>query len=86
MREIYKNEKGQAVAPETIKFGKEAFEKIDNTQIRWLGGAGIMINSRGTNIMIDPVLEGFDMPLLYKNPIAPQNVAGLDAYLVTHKK
>lgn len=84
MRKIYKNEKGQAVAPETIKFGKEAFEKIDNTQIRWLGGAGIMINSRGTNIMIDPVLEGFDMPLLYKNPIEPQDVASLDAYLVTH--
>lgn len=84
MRKIYKNENGQAVAPKTIHFGKEAFKKITNTQIRWLGGAGIMINSRGTNIMIDPVLEGFDMPLLYENPITPDEVASLDAYLVTH--
>lgn len=84
MKKIYKNKNGQAVAPQTIFFGKEAFKKIANTQIRWLGGAGIMINSRGTNIMIDPVLEGFDMPLLYENPINLDEVASLDAYLVTH--
>ena len=74
MRKIYKNENGQAVAPKTIHFGKEAFKKITNTQIRWLGGAGIMINSRGTNIMIDPVLEGFDIPLLYEVPILSKDV------------
>lgn len=28
MRKIYKNENGQAVAPKTIPFGKEAFKKI----------------------------------------------------------
>jgi L-ascorbate metabolism protein UlaG (beta-lactamase superfamily) len=84
MRKIIKNEKGQAVAPKSIYIDKNAFDKIDNTEIRWLGGAGIMINSRGTNIMIDPVLEGFDMDLLYENPIDVKDVVSLDGYLVTH--
>ena len=82
--EILKNEKGQAVAPQTRKFGQEAFEKMNATEIRWLGGAGIMMNSHGTNIMIDPLLEGFDMPLLIDMPILPENVSTLDALLVTH--
>lgn len=84
MRKIIKNEKGQAVAPQSVLFAKEAFQKISHTEIRWLGGAGIMINSHGTNIMIDPVLEGFDMPLLYENPIDVKDVPSLDGYLVTH--
>lgn len=78
------NEKGQAVAGKTNFFGKEAFEKIDHTQIRWLGNAGIMINSRGTNIMIDPLLEGFDMPLLIDMPILPKQIPSLDGVLITH--
>lgn len=81
---IIKNEKGQAVAGKTQYFSKEAFEKIDHTEIRWLGSASIMINSHGTNIMIDPLLEGFDMPLLIDMPILPQNIPSLDALLVTH--
>lgn len=81
---IKKNEKGQALAPKTIKFGKGAFEKNNNTEIRWLGNASIMINSRGTNIMIDPLLEGFDMPLLMDIPISSQDVPNLDGILITH--
>lgn len=81
---IIKNEKGQAVAPKTIQFGKEAFEKINHTEIRWMGSASIMINSRGTNIMIDPLLEGFDMPLLIDMPILPQDIPCLDGILITH--
>lgn len=81
---IRKNEKGQAVAPVSIPFGKEAFEKNAQTEIRWLGNASIMINSRGTNIMIDPLLEGFDMPLLFDMPILPQQIPSLDGVLVTH--
>lgn len=81
---IIKNEKGQAVAPTTIPFGKEAFEKINHTEIRWLGSASIMMNSHGTNIMIDPLLEGFDMPLLIDMPILPNQILSLDGILITH--
>ncbi len=78
------NEKGQAVAPAAQKVTSEAFEKIDHTEIRWLGNASMMINSRGTNIMIDPSLEGFDLPLLIEIPILPKDVPALDGLLITH--
>ena len=58
--EIIKNEKGQAVAPLTQPITKDNFNDDQKTSIYWLGGAGIMIHSHQTNIMIDPVLEGFD--------------------------
>jgi L-ascorbate metabolism protein UlaG (beta-lactamase superfamily) len=74
----------QARAPKTQKFGKEAFEIGEGTVIRWLGNAGALINSRGTNIMIDPVLSGFDMPLLIDLPITEEEIPGLDAILLTH--
>ena len=57
-------EKGQAYPSSIQRFGKEAFAKSNNTVIRWLGSAGFLINSRGTSIMVDPMLVGFDMPLL----------------------
>lgn len=74
----------QATPPATQSFGVEAFQKIDNTVIRWLGNAGFFINSQGTTIMVDPLLKGFDMPLLIDMPIAPENVPHLDAVLITH--
>lgn len=74
----------QATPPATQTFGAEAFRKIDHTEIRWLGNAGFFINSRGVNIMVDPLLLGFDMPLLITMPIAAENVPKLDAVLVTH--
>lgn len=86
-------EKGQAgsVAKEeqlnatsTIPFGTEAFNASSQTFLRWLGMAGYFINSRGTTMMIDPLLGGFDMPLLIDIPIAPKDVPRLDAVLVTH--
>lgn len=76
--------KKQAVAPKTKKFGEEAFEISDNTVIRWLGNAGVMINSRGTCIMIDPLLKGFDMNLLIDIPINIEDVPNLDGILITH--
>ena len=78
------NEKGQAVAPQTQFMSEAAFQPIDHTEIRWLGNASIFINSRGTCIMIDPLLEGFDMPLLYEMPILAKKVPNLDAVLITH--
>lgn len=78
------NEKGQAVAPKTIPLTKENFNKDDKTTVYWLGSAGIMIHSHDTNVMIDPVLEGFDMPLLYEVPIKSEEIPSLDALLITH--
>jgi L-ascorbate metabolism protein UlaG (beta-lactamase superfamily) len=46
--------------------------------------AGFLINSRGTTFMIDPLLEGYDMPLLRDFPIKPKEVPRLDAVFATH--
>ena len=83
---VEKNEKGQAVANPSVPVTEDAFLPIKNTTVRWLGSAGSMINTRGTIILIDPVLEGFDMPLIYEVPLAPKDVRKVDGYLVTHKK
>jgi hypothetical protein len=69
MFKINENEKGQAVAPKTKMMKEEVFQNNNSTEIYWLGSAGIMIHSHATNIMVDPVLEGFDIPLLYDVPI-----------------
>ncbi len=78
------NEKGQAMPERTEPIAREAFLEIPGTQIRWLGNAGAMINSRGTVLMIDPVLSGFDMPLLIDVPVTEAAVPHLDAILLTH--
>ena len=46
--------------------------------------AGFLINSRGTTLMIDPLLGGFDMPIMIEMPVATADVPHLDAVLVTH--
>ena len=74
----------QAKAPETQPFGAEAFNPSNKTTLRWLGMAGFFINSRGTTLMVDPLLKGFDMPVLIDFPIATEDVPRLDAILVTH--
>lgn len=78
------NQNGQAVAPKTIPMNKECFKKQEGTSIYWMESASLMMNSRGTNIMIDPLLEGFDLPLLIDMPILPCDIPSLDALLVTH--
>jgi L-ascorbate metabolism protein UlaG (beta-lactamase superfamily) len=79
-----KKKKFQAIAPLTVPFGTEAFGATKNTTVRWLGMAGFLVNSRGTTFMIDPLLEGYDMPLLMKFPILPEGVTQLDAIMATH--
>jgi L-ascorbate metabolism protein UlaG (beta-lactamase superfamily) len=74
----------QAQAPRTQPFDAEAFGPQDGTVLRWLGMAGFLLNSRGTTVMIDPLLGGFDMPVLIDYPIAAEAVPRLDAVLVTH--
>ena len=81
---IQLNEKGQALAPQTIKMTAEAFKKNEGVDIYWLGGGGAMINSHGTVIMIDPLLEGFDMPLLREAPMLIKEVPSVDGILITH--
>lgn len=76
--------KYQARAPKTQPFGAEAFKASHHTTLRWLGGAGFFINTRGTTLMVDPLLEGFDMPIMIDMPIMPKDVPHLDAVLVTH--
>jgi L-ascorbate metabolism protein UlaG (beta-lactamase superfamily) len=76
--------KYQAKPPKTQPFGAKAFDASKQTTIRWLGFAGFFVNSRGTTFMIDPLLEGFDMPILIDFPIEPKAVPRLDAVLVTH--
>lgn len=76
--------KPQAKAPATQPFGEEAFEASDRTTVRWLGMAGFLVNCRGTTLMIDPLLQGFDMPIMIDMPIAATEVPRLDAVLVTH--
>lgn len=76
--------KYQAIAPETQFFKEEAFLTLNHTEIRWLGNSSHLINSHGTCIMIDPLLKGFDMPLLRVAPIQPGDIPHLDAILITH--
>ena len=68
------NEKGQAVPEKVVPITGEAFETKSETEIYWLANAGALINSRGTTLMIDPVLSGFDMPLLINAPLAEKQV------------
>ena len=75
--------KYQAKAPPTQSFGAEAFDVSSKTTIRWLGMAGFLINSRGTTFMVDPLLQGFDMPVMIDFPIAAKDVPRLDAVFTT---
>lgn len=78
------NEKGQAVPEKVVPITEKAFEMKDGTEIYWLGNAGALINSRGTTFMIDPVLSGFDMPLLIDMPLTEDHIPHLDSVLLTH--
>lgn len=78
------NEKGQAVAPDTVKMTEKDFEDQGDTKVYWLGGGGAMINSHGTVVMIDPLLEGFDMPLLIDMVMDVDQVGHVDGIFVSH--
>ncbi len=76
--------KYQAKAPPTQPFDAAVFQPSSQTTLRWLGMAGYFINSRGTTLMVDPLLKGFDMPIMIDFPISTEQVPRLDAVLVTH--
>ena len=81
---IAAQKKYQAKPPATQPFDAKAFAPSDRTTVRWTGNAGFFVNSRGTTLMIDPLLQGFDMPIMIEMPILPKDVPRLDAVLVTH--
>lgn len=62
----------------------EDFKITDHTDVYWLGNGGAMINSRGTVILIDPLLKGFDMPIYTEAPVLPEEIPHADAVLITH--
>lgn len=81
------------VAKDTVYITGEAFAKIDHTEIYWLAGTGFMINSRGTILMIDPLLirsnttpmvceEGIEMVVDF--PLNANDVPKLDLLVYTH--
>ncbi len=77
-------DKGQAVPPETVAMQASAFENHNNVEITWLTNAGFLINDHGNCILIDPMLQGYDLPLLRKAPIAPADIPALKGIMITH--
>ena len=84
MSGFFINEKGQAQAAATVKLTKKDFEDNHHISVYWLGGGGAMINSFGTIIMIDPLLKGFDMPLLIDMVAKTEDIVKVDGYFVSH--
>ncbi|MFC5647705.1 MBL fold metallo-hydrolase [Paenibacillus solisilvae] len=83
----------QFIAPATKPITAEDFAGTDNTSIWWLSGAGFLINSRGTLIMIDPVLTmkpgspdicEIGHRMLVPLPIVATEVPRLDTILYSH--
>lgn len=60
--------------PKTQPFGADAFAASRQTTILWLCAASFFLNSRGTTLMVDPLLEGFDIPFVIDMPILPKQV------------
>lgn len=87
-------DKYQARPSATVPLTEQAFDKISGTEVYWLGAAGVLVNSRGTTIMMDPILttcpgdetrsEIGGMLLLAEPPIPANQVTKLDAVLYTH--
>lgn len=85
--------KQNAVAPATQPLESESFAKSTDTFVSWLSGAGFLINSRGTVVMIDPVISmekektdtvELGLRLSVPLPIEAKDVPRLDAVLYTH--
>lgn len=83
----------QAKAEDTIALPENYFEDNGETAVYWLSAAGVLINSHGFNVMIDPLLSIIsDDPaigetkekLMTAPPIMATEVKKLDAVLYTH--
>src|SRR5215213_2767322 len=86
-------EQYQAQAPETIPLPSNYYEDGKETAVYWLSASGVLVNSHGCTIMIDPLLSIMsDDPaigetaelLMTAPPIMATQVEKLDAVLYTH--
>lgn len=84
MNDFFINEKGQAQPASSVQLTEKDFECKDSVGIFWLGGGGAMINSFGTVILVDPLFNGFDMPLLVKSVADVNKIKHVDGYFVSH--
>ena len=50
-------EKYQAKAPDTLPLPPNYYEDGGETAVYWLSASGVLINSHGFNVMIDPLLS-----------------------------
>ena len=82
--QLFTSPRGQAMPGPTRPLTSADFGPRPDTAVTWLGSAGIFLNSRGSTLMVDPLLQDFDMPLLIQPPIRPRQVPRLDALLITH--
>lgn len=79
-------------AKETVEIPPSAFDERHDTVLYWLGGGGFLMNSRGTIVMVDPVIEmdrdtmtsetGHKMLIPF--PISANRVDHVDCVLYTH--
>lgn len=85
--------KKQFAAPSFRTLQKEDFAPCNTTKIYWLGTTGVLINSHGTLLMIDPTIsyrpnentsEVHGRKFLVPPPIAPSEIEKLDAILYSH--
>lgn len=93
---VYQGEKTPRprVVLKTTPLGDDFFGKREDTVAAWLGMAGVVVNARGTVIMIDPLitmierngqkLNEIGMPQKVPLPIESANVPRLDALCYTH--
>ena len=80
------------MAVKTISIANTFFDAIDDTRLTWLGMAGALINSRGTIMIIDPLLTYGTTPDLCETghrlatplPITSKDVQKADLVCYTH--
>lgn len=81
-------------AKDTVMMDSMCFADNGDTCVYWLGGAGVMLNTHGTVLLIDPVLglKGTEpytselnaLPLLDLPPILAEDIPRANGILYTH--
>jgi L-ascorbate metabolism protein UlaG (beta-lactamase superfamily) len=88
------HDRHQYAAPASIPITREAFADQDETALYWLSSAGVLVNARGTILLVDPVLslvsqnppvsEERNLELLVLPPLDPHQIPRVDGVLYTH--
>ena len=94
---VYQGEKvpRKQIVLKTTPLGDDFFAKRNDTVVAWLGMSSVVINSRGTVIMVDPLItlvvdrngktvNECNMPQKVPLPIQSDKVPRLDAVCYTH--